>query len=230
MLDDAAYEMGFVPAMVDAAERIIGDYPFERYDLIFPPGFGGGMENPNLNFIGPDAITGNRPATVPLSGLIAHELAHSWFGDMITCATWSDTWLNEGFATYYEKRILEEMQGYERAELGFHLDLGAYNSILGTGTPEASLILHRTFTETQGPGNAFNTIAYQKGGLFLKMLEDRLGRSVFDAFIYRYVARNAYDWVDDQRFLADLQATLDSRGVSAAPLLLQTWQIGRAHV
>jgi hypothetical protein len=119
LLDDTAYEMQFVPQMFDAAQRVIAAYPFERYDLVFPPKYSGGMENPELNFIGQDIITGNHPAVVPPHGVIAHEMSHSWFGDTLTCATWSDLWQNESFATYYEKRIEEEMAPPTRRKPAF---------------------------------------------------------------------------------------------------------------
>src|SRR6185436_7033184 len=104
-MDDVAWDMQFVPDALDAAERIFGPYPWERYDLLFPPSFvAGGMENPRLNFLSPGIIAGNGESPVLPHGYVLHEMAHSWAGDLVTCATWSDTWLNEGFATYFEKR------------------------------------------------------------------------------------------------------------------------------
>lgn len=220
LLDDALHEMSFVPEMMRVAERIIGPYPWQRYDLLFAPAFPGGMENPNVNFINPDVITGNRPNPVVPSSLIAHELAHSWFGDMITCATWSDTWLNEGFATYYEKRILEQLQSEERAELSFAMDRAAYEDYVTRTAPERLAPIHRSFAVTDRPSSAFDITSYRKGSLFLKMLEDNIGRPTFDAFVRDYLFAQPFDWVDDREFLASLVA---HAGDVRAPLLIDTW-------
>jgi leukotriene-A4 hydrolase len=224
LIDDAVYEMQHVPQMMEVAEELLGPYPFDRYDLLFAPHFGGGMENPELNFITPAHITRNDPDPVLPSGLIAHELAHSWVGDMVTCATWSDTWLNEGFATYYEKRILEVMSGEERAEVGFFFDRSAYQSFLQNDPPSRLSTLHRTFTGNERPFNAFNVVAYQKGELFLKMLEDRLGRTAFDSMIDGYLRRHAWSWVDDRAFLRALAEELESQPAGLAEsLMLNQW-------
>lgn len=224
VIDDTAWEMQFVPDMLRAAERVIGPYPFERYDLVFPPKFGGGMENPELNFIGPDVITGNHPDVVPPHGIIAHELSHSWFGDLLTCATWSDLWLNEGFATYYEKRIEEEMVGWERAEAGFYVDRQALEQYLASKPPDRLTVLHRQFVGNDRP--SFTIIWYQKGEMFLKTLEDIVGRSGFDAFISRYLQLNTYHWVDDRAFRNTLVQTLSEDPDLAARLQIDAWLYG----
>jgi leukotriene-A4 hydrolase len=224
VIDYTAYEMQFVPDMLRAAERVIGPYPFERYDLVFPPKFGGGMENPELNFIGPDVITGNHPAVVPPHSIIAHELSHSWFGDLLTCATWSDLWLNEGFATYYEKRIEEEMVGWERAEAGFYVDRQALEQYLASKPPDRLTVLHRQFVGNDRP--SFTIIWYQKGEMFLKALEDIMGRSAFDAFIARYTQWNAYHWVDDLAFRDTLVQTLSEDPDLAERLQIDAWLYG----
>jgi leukotriene-A4 hydrolase len=97
MLDAAATEVGDVEKMIDAAEALYGPYRWGRYDMLFlPPSFPfGGMENPTLTFLTPTILTGDRSNT----DVVAHELAHSWSGNLVTNATWSDSWLNEGFTT-----------------------------------------------------------------------------------------------------------------------------------
>ena len=97
---------------MEAAERLYGPYRWDRYDiLVLPPSFPfGGMENPRLTFATPTVLAGDRS----LVSLIAHELAHSWSGNLVTNATWSDFWLNEGFTTYLERRIVEEVYGAGR--------------------------------------------------------------------------------------------------------------------
>jgi leukotriene-A4 hydrolase len=220
LLDDTAYEMQFLPDMFAAAQRVVGTYPFERYDLVFPPKYGGGMENPELNFIGQDAITGNHAAIFP-NGIIAHEMSHSWFGDLMTCATWSDLWLNEGFATYFEKRIEEEMSALGQAEAGFYTDRQALEQYLATRPAQRLQILHRTFVGTDRP--SFTIIWYQKGEMFLKMLEDTMGRRSFDAFIARYLQLNAYHWVDDVAFGTLLHAMLFQNPDLESRLQIDTW-------
>ena len=225
LIDAAAYEMQPVPDMVDAAERVIAPYPFERYDLLFAPQFGGGMENPQLNFIAADAITGNHPAVVAPSGLIAHELAHSWFGDFVTCSNWRDIWLNEGFATYYEKRIHEELTGWERAEVGFFQDRNAVVDYVQSNPLPRLTVLHRDFAAGERP--SFTIIWYQKGEMFLKTLEDLLGRATFDRAIRAYLAHNGDHWVDDLSLLESLRenATHGDAAVESQ-LQLDTWIYG----
>lgn len=168
LLDDAVYENQFIPNLLAAAEEILGPYPWDRYDLLFPPQFGGGMENPNLNFIAPDVVTGNHPVPVLPTSIIAHEMSHSWTGDLVTCATWSDIWLNEGFATYLEKRLMEETFSAERAELGYFGDRKAVLDYLNSNPPARLTVLHRDFVGNERP--SFTTIPYSKGELFLKTL------------------------------------------------------------
>jgi leukotriene-A4 hydrolase len=226
LIDDAAREMAPVPEMVDTAERIIGrPYPFDRYDLLFAPQFGGGMENAQLNFLSPDAITGNRDAIVQPSGLVAHELSHAWFGDFVTCSTWRDLWLNEGFATYYEKRIHEAMTGWERAEVGLMLDQKALLDYLGTPPPERLTVLHRDFSGTEQV--SFTIIWYQKAEMFLKMLEDTLGREAYDRGVREYLARNGGHWVDDVSFLQAMRdVSIAGDSALEAKLQLDAWVYG----
>ena len=101
--------------MIDAAEKLYGPYRWGRYDLlVLPPSFPfGGMENPRLTFATPTILAGDRS----LVSLVAHELAHSWSGNLVTNATWNDFWLNEGFTVYFEHRIMEEVYGREYAEM-----------------------------------------------------------------------------------------------------------------
>ena len=112
----AAHEFADTERMMEAAERLYGPYRWDRYDiLVLPPSFPfGGMENPRLTFATPTVLAGDRS----LVSLIAHELAHSWSGNLVTNATWSDFWLNEGFTTYIERRIVEEVYGADVAPDG----------------------------------------------------------------------------------------------------------------
>jgi leukotriene-A4 hydrolase len=224
-VDDASWDLQFVPAMLDTAEQILGPYPFERYDILLaPPGFSaGGMENPMCNFINVvAAVSSNHESPPTPQEVVAHELSHSWAGDLTTCATWSDTWLNEGFATYYAKRILEVVQGSERADLGFYWDRQAYEDYVRqlTNTPGFT-VLHHQFQASDSL-SIFNPTSYQKGSIFLKMLEDKAGRPVFDDFIRSYFQRYAFRWVDERAFLDELKTFV----AVDQPLRLDDWIYG----
>lgn len=199
LMSDAKFELTWLPDMVDAAERIIGPYPFTRYDLLLmPPTFvAGGMEHTNLNFINPfSVVSGNHPSEPQPKNLIAHELAHSWSGDKVTLANWNDVWLNEGITSYLTLRIMEEMVGVERVELTYFLDRQFYASWSAALKDPADSILHHD--------NGFGSTAYTKGELFIRTLEDRLGRPTLDAFLHRWFDQFAYRWVDDQMFLSTI--------------------------
>lgn len=207
LIDDAVWELQYLPAMVDAAESVAGPFPFVRHDvLLMPPTFiVGGMEHPMLNFINPfRAISGNRPARPDPSNLIAHELAHSWSGDATTLATWEDIWLNEGITSYLALRILEILQGRERTDLQFFLDRNAYASYAAQVQDKNLTILHRSVPDA---GFGFSNTSYTKGELFIKTLEDRIGRVPFDAFLKKYFETFAFRWVDDRNFVALLRAS-----------------------
>ncbi len=115
VVKSAAYEFADVEAMIAAFEKDFGPYRWGRYDiLVLPPSFPfGGMENPRLTFATPTVLAGDRS----LVSLIAHELSHSWSGNLVSNATWRDFWLNEGFTTYLERRIIESLYGRDRADM-----------------------------------------------------------------------------------------------------------------
>lgn len=229
LLDDAVSELHYIPAMIDAAERIVGPYPWGRYDiLLMPPTYiVGGMEHPRLNFINPfSAVTGNGPDRAPVSSLIAHELAHSWAGDLVTCGTWSDLWLNEGITSYLTLRILEEVDGEERAEHGFFLDRRGYAEYAKVADPRFT-VLHRSFASTDRVSSIFSSTAYTKGELFMKTLEDLTGREEFDRFLRRYFDRYAYRSIDELAFLRLFRDTVVAERPSLEGVLqLDTWIYG----
>ncbi|HYI13477.1 MAG TPA: M1 family aminopeptidase/hydrolase [Thermoanaerobaculia bacterium] len=222
LIDAAAWELAYLPEMVDAAERIAGEYPFERYDLLLaPPTFvAGGMEHPMLNIVQPfSVVSGNRPAILQPSSLVAHELAHSWAGDATTLATWNDVWLNEGITSYLTIRILEELSGDEVAELQWFNSRRSYEGYAQSNPAES--VLHRNVPY---PGAGFDSTGYTKGALFTKMLEDTIGREPFDHFLRRYFQIFKYRWVDDQNFTALLrELVLDGRPGLEDELQLSTW-------
>ncbi|MEP9357495.1 M1 family metallopeptidase [Sphingomonas sp. KR3-1] len=201
-LDAAAYEVGDVEKMIDAAQALYGPYRWGRYDmLVLPPSFPyGGMENPTLTFLTPTIITGDRSNT----DVVAHELAHSWSGNLVTNATWSDSWLNEGFTTYFENRIMEAVYGKERAAMYADLDWdGMQKDIKDAGGPDAAT------TRLHGdPGATFGQLDYFKGSNFLKMIETTVGRPKWDAYLRSYFDRHAFQPQTTAGFLADLRANL----------------------
>jgi aminopeptidase N len=213
----AAAELVDTERMIDAAEGLYGPYRWGRYDMIvLPPAFPyGGMENPTLTFLTPTFIAGDRS----LNGLVAHELAHSWSGNLVTNAVWADSWLNEGFTSYFENRIMEVLYGPGRA---------SQEAALGFADMEASLAeLGRTApgTRLHDPSGADESgIVYDKGAVFLRTLERTVGRERWDAYLRSYFDRHAFQPMTSARFLTDLRANLV--GADAAlerKLMLDEW-------
>ncbi|NKI36235.1 M1 family metallopeptidase [Wenzhouxiangella sp. XN79A] len=203
-LEAAAYEFGELEEMIDVGEALYGDYRWDRYDLlILPPSFPfGGMENPRLSFITPTVIAGDRS----LTALIAHELAHSWSGNLVTNAAWRDLWLNEGFTTYFESRIVENLYGTRRKDMEGTLDFENLKAQLEE-LSDAEQVLARDLVG-QDPEASFTGIPYDKGRLFLQWLEARVGREAFDAFLTDYFDHFAFESIDTEDFLAYLDTTL----------------------
>jgi aminopeptidase N len=200
----AAWELEPTAAMVDAAEKLYGPYRWGRYDLlVLPPSFPfGGMENPKLTFATPTIIAGDRS----LVSLVAHELAHSWSGNLVTNATWNDFWLNEGFTSYFENRIMESIYGYDRAVQEQVLAWDGLQDELKS-LPAADTRLHLDLTG-RDPDDGMNTIAYDKGSAFLRTIEQTAGREKFDAWLRGYFDRNAYRPMTTAMFLEDIRAHL----------------------
>jgi aminopeptidase N len=188
LINAAEHEFADTEKMVEAAERLYGPYRWGRYDLlVLPPSFPyGGMENPRLTFLTPTVITGDRS----LITLIAHELAHSWAGNLVTNADWGGFWLNEGFTTYIEHRIQEEIYGRERVEVEqvlSRLDLEEEMSKL----EDRDQLLDIDLTG-RDPDEAVTSIPYVKGALFLQSLEQTFGRPRFDRFLRDYFDHFAF--------------------------------------
>jgi leukotriene-A4 hydrolase len=219
MLDAAAYEFADIEKMIDAASALYGPYRWGRYDmLLLPPAFPyGGMENPMLTFLTPTLITGDRSNT----DVVAHELAHSWSGNLVTNATWSDGWLNEGFTTYFENRIMEALYGKERAALYTDLDWDSMmrDITANGGQTGAKSRLNGT------PGDGL--VDYTKGSNFLRMLEVKLGRDRWDAYLKSYFDRFAFQPQTTAGFLADLrQQVLKDDPALELSLQLDRWAYG----
>jgi hypothetical protein len=219
LMTAAAWDLQYMPAMLAAAERILGPFPFPRHDvLLMPPTFVvGGMEHPMLNFINPfSAVSGNHLPNPEPKSLLAHELAHSWAGDATTLSTWDDIWLNEGITSYLTLRILEEMGLGERVEYGYFVDRINYESyVRGTSNPHNTILHDRI----EFPWNGFGATPYTKGELFLRTLEDRLGRSTLDAFLRDYFTRRAFHWTEDRNFVAGLRDAASQNAIIDAQVI-----------
>lgn len=205
VVEAAVAEFAETEKMIEVTESLYGPYRWGRYDLlILPPSFPyGGMENPRLSFITPTVIVGDRS----LTGLIAHELAHSWSGNLVTNASWKDIWLNEGFTTYVENRIVEAVYGRERAEMEAINRRNGMLAALERTRPELQR-LALPATPGEDPDEALGPVAYAKGAWFLQFLEQRFGRSDFDAFLRGWFDSHAFQSVTTDDFVAYLRSEL----------------------
>jgi len=225
LIDAAANEFSDMQAMVDAAEKLYGPYVWGRYDLlILPPAFPfGGMENPKLTFATPTIIAGDKS----LVSLVAHELAHSWSGNLVTNSTWDDFWLNEGFTVYFEQRIMEAVYGRERAEMLAQLsrqDLDAtLAEISSSAHPEDTRL--KLALEGRSPDDGMTDSAYNKGYFFLRLIEETAGRDKFDAFIKSYFDTHKFQVMDTERFLEYLRANLVTPEMEQK-INIQAWVYG----
>lgn len=204
----AAAEFKDIPKMIDAAERLYGEYQWGMYDVLFlPASFPfGGMENPRLTFATPTVLAGDGS----LVSLVAHELAHSWSGNLVTNATWSDFWLNEGFTVYFENRIMEEIYGKETADMLYMIEfqelLATIKEMKEDGAEDDSKL--KLDLEGRNPDDGMTDIAYIKGSLFLKTLEDKVGRAKFDEFVKGYFKHYEFQTITTEDFVSYLKEHL----------------------
>jgi leukotriene-A4 hydrolase len=216
----AAREFADLEAMIRAAEELFGPYRWDRYDvLVLPPSFPfGGMENPRLTFATPTVLAGDKS----LVALVAHELAHSWAGNLVTNATWRDFWLNEGFTVYLERRIVERVFGRRRAEMEAVLGLQDLEKEIAT-LPERDQLLHVDL-RGRDPDDGFTDVPYEKGALFLRHLEQTFGRETFDRFLRGYFDHFAFQSITTEDFLGYLHANLlDAHRELAARVPVDEW-------
>ena len=216
----AAREFADTEEMMRAAERLYGPYRWDRYDiLVLPPSFPfGGMENPRLTFATPTVLAGDRS----LVSLIAHELAHSWSGNLVTNATWSDFWLNEGFTTYIERRLVEEVFGSEKAAMEATLGRQDLEDEIAR-LEDRDEILHIDLSG-RDPDDGATRLPYEKGSLFLRALEELYGRQRFDEFLRGYFDRFAFQSIVTADFVAYLREhLLSSDPAKASRVPLEEW-------
>ncbi len=220
VLARAAAEFADVEQMVQSCEKMYGPYRWGRYDvLVMPPSFPfGGMENPRLTFASPTTLAGDKS----LVSLLAHELAHSWSGNLVTNATWRDFWLNEGFTVYLERRIMEQVYGKGRAQVEAVLGRRDLDRELTT-LPKPEQVLHVKLNGRH-PNESLTEIPYEKGCLFLTHLEKVYGRERLDAFLLGYFKNFSFQSITTDQFAAYLKKNLlDSDESLAAKVRLNEW-------
>lgn len=208
MVGKAAWEFVDLPKMIQAAEELYGPYKWEDYDVIvLPYSFPfGGMENPRLTFANPTLLAGDRSAVT----VVAHELAHSWSGNLVTNATWDDFWLNEGFTVYFENRIMEKLYGKETADMLMLIEVQELEEeikALQEGGMEEDTHLKLSL-DGRNPDDGMTTIAYVKGAMFLKTLEQKVGRAKFDQFLKNYFSDHQFQTLTTEQFRSYLLSEL----------------------
>jgi len=208
MVNKAAREFEDTEKMITVAEGLYGPYRWQRYDiLVLPPSFPfGGMENPRLTFATPTVIVGDKSQV----SLIAHELAHSWSGNLVTNASWKDIWLNEGFTTYVQGRIIEALYGEDVAEMEREIEQTDLRAAL-ENMPESDQLLALPPLPGRDPDDALSAVPYNKGAWFLQFLEQRFGRERFDPFLRSWFDAHAFQSADTAQFVEYLNTHLVSK-------------------
>jgi len=212
VVEAAAKEFEDTDKMMQATEQMYGKYQWGRYDLlVLPPSFPfGGMENPRLTFATPTVIAGDKS----LVSLVAHELAHSWSGNLATNATWADFWLNEGFTTYIERRIVEAVYGKPRASMEAMIGVkdleDSRKTIPGPAAAGATTNVARDRTllpdlTGRDPDDAYSSVPYEQGALFLSFLEAKFGRERFDSFLRKWFEDHKFQSVTTAQFIEALK-------------------------
>jgi len=220
VVDAAAAEFNDTERMMVAAEKLYGPYRWGRYDiLVLPPSFPfGGMENPRVTFATPTILAGDKS----LVALVAHELAHSWSGNLVTNATWNDAWLNEGFTVYVEGRIVEAVFGVNQAKMEAVLGRQVLQENIDN-LEERDETLYGQF-DGRDPDDSFTQIPYEKGALFLRHLEQAFGRARFDKFLRGYFDHFGFGSITTSEFEAYLKTNLlDKDPAAAATVPVQEW-------
>jgi len=218
LADDAAWEFAQTEQMLAEGERLFGPYDWERYDmLVLPPSFPyGGMENPRLTFMTPTIVAGNRA----LVNLIAHELAHSWTGNLVTNATWEDFWLNEGWTTYAERRIIEVLEGPEGANLRAQTGRNTMFRDMRNFGMDSDPTRLKFSQKGIDPESVVSYVPYEKGYSFLVALERVVGRSAFDRFAREYIGDHRFQSLTTEAFVDYLQRKLPA---AARAVNLRAW-------
>ena len=213
-IERAAAEFHQLEEMIDIGEGLYGEYRWGRYDLlVLPPSFPfGGMENPRLSYVTPTIIAGDGS----LLALVAHELAHSWSGNLVTNAAWRDLWLNEGFTVYFEARIMEAIYSPEIVAMLARLDWDSLQAELPTLEARDRQLV-RDLSD-RDPEQAFISVPYDMGRFFVDWLEHRVGREALDDFLRQYFDAFAFQSIDSETFRAYLAEHLIENHADALSL------------
>ena len=229
-VEKAAYEFADVEKMITTAEGIFGKYDWDRYDmLVLPPAFPyGGMENPRMTFLTPTVIAGDRS----LVDVIAHELAHSWTGNLVTNANAEHFWLNEGFTTWAERRIFEALHGSEEVSLSWAIGQRALDESVARFGADSPLTKLRQNLEGIDPDESFSSVPYEKGARFVTVIENAVGRKRFDEFMQVYMKHFRFQSITSEEFIAFLDSKIPgvSERVNAKAWLYDTGMPSNAPV
>ncbi|KAJ4780969.1 Leukotriene A-4 hydrolase-like protein [Rhynchospora pubera] len=206
VVGEAAREFAGTEEMIRAGEKLFGPYDWERFDLlVLPMSFPyGGMENPRMVFLTPTVIKGDAAG----AQVVAHELAHSWTGNLITNKTNEDFWLNEGFTTYAERRIVEVVQGEERAALNMGIGWRGLNRTVERFRDNMEFTKLKPCMQGVDPDDVYSEIPYEKGFQFLWLIERQVGRPVFDEFTKKYISTFKFQSIDTETFIDFLKANV----------------------
>ncbi|XP_050209566.1 leucine aminopeptidase [Mercurialis annua] len=206
VLNAAAREFAGTEEMIQQGEKLFGDYEWERFDLlVLPPSFPyGGMENPRMVFLTPTVIKGDSSG----AQVVAHELAHSWTGNLITNSNNNHFWLNEGFTTYAERRIVEVVQGEDKAVLNIGIGWRGLHDDIERFKDNMEFTKLKTNQENADPDDMYSQVPYEKGFQFLWRIERQIGRPAFDEFIKKYIATFKFKSIDTDTFLDFLKANV----------------------
>ncbi|HEY3399596.1 MAG TPA: M1 family metallopeptidase [Geothrix sp.] len=216
-VEAAAWEFAGVEDMIVKAEALFGPYPWDRYDmLVLPPSFPyGGMENPRMTFLTPTLLAGDRS----LVDVVAHELAHSWTGNLVTNASMEHFWLNEGFTVWAERRILRILHGEDAAALGWAMGEKALEDSLARFKDEPHLTVLRMHLKGIDPDDAFSSIPYEKGARLVAALEREVGEERFLRFLRDYMDAFRFTSITTEQFCtfaaAKLPGALEAVGAKA---------------
>jgi len=205
-VEKAAWEFAGTETFIQKAEALFGPYEWDRFDmLVLPPSFPyGGMENPRMTFLTPTLLAGDRS----LVDVVAHELAHSWTGNLVTNATAEHFWLNEGWTVFAERRILRALRGEEAASIAWAVGQKDLEDSLERFRDQPELTRLRTHLAGVDPDDAFSSIPYEKGARFIVALERTVGEERFDRFIRAYMARFHFQSITTEQFCAFVEAEL----------------------
>lgn len=226
-MEKAIADLEDLQSFLETAEKLYGKYRWDQFDvLVLPPSFPfGGMENPRLTFATPTILSGDKS----LVSLIAHELAHSWSGNLVTNATWDDFWLNEGFTVYFEYRIMEALYGKDYSEMLASISLKELKEeskeLIDNGNPKDTHL--KLDLSGRNPDVGMTAIAYDKGYFFLRKIEELTGRGNFDTFLKQYFNEYAFESINTEQFLLYMEQNLFGKNDIELPKdLFSNWVYG----